>query len=53
MAAVRASILAEVGSWLDVGGSVVGFEGVGPCKSMVDDVPMSTKLTASYVVDRS
>ena len=53
MAAVRASILAEVGSWLDVGSGVVGFEGVGPCESMVDDVPMSTKLMASYVADRS
>ena len=53
MAAVRASILAKVGSWLDVGGGVVGFEGVGPCESVVDDIPMSTKFTASYVVDRS
>ena len=53
MVAVRASILAKVGSWLDVGSGVVGFEGVGPCESMVDDVPMSTKLTASYIADRS
>ena len=53
MVAVRASILAEVGSWLDVGSGVVGFEGVGPCESVVDDVPMSTKLMASYVTDRS
>ena len=53
MVAVRASILAEVGSWLDIGGGAVGFEGVGPCKSMVDNVPMSTKLMASYIVDRS